>query len=261
MECKICKHKTQHIFTNEIMNKYDVKYYQCPNCFFIQTEEPYWLTEAYSSAIANNDLTILERGYKDTIILNQILKNIASKDYKFLDFGGGYGILCRLMRNLGYDYYWYDKFANNIFANGFEYKDEKINLVTCFEVFEHFSDPMEEIKKILDICDEVIITTDLYDDENKLPPYTWSYYSFISGQHISFYSKKTFEFIAEKFNLNYIKINRCWHMLTKNKSNESKLLFLQDISKEFDRYNREFILNNDKTPILKDIEKIINKTK
>ena len=254
MICKICGHKASGIFNAKIMGKRIIKYYQCPNCYFMQTEEPTWLNEAYSSAIASADLTILERGYKNTIILNQILKALGHNNSTILDYGGGYGILCRLMRNLGFNFLWYDKYATNIFAKGFEYKKEKIDLITCFEVFEHFSEPIEEIENLLKICDELIITTDIYDDENKVPPPSWSYYTFSSGQHISFYSKKTFEYLAEKYNLNYIKINKCWHIFTKDKSANKKLEFLKDISKDFDRFNREFILNSNKTPVLKDIE-------
>ena len=43
---------------------------------------------------------------------------------KFLDYGGGYGILVRLMRDVGYDFYWFDKYSQNIFAKGFECKDK-----------------------------------------------------------------------------------------------------------------------------------------
>jgi hypothetical protein len=28
---------------------------------------------------------------------------------KFLDYAGGYGVFVRLMRDIGFDFYWYDK--------------------------------------------------------------------------------------------------------------------------------------------------------
>ena len=254
MVCKICDKKTNHIFNAKIMGNRIVKYYQCPNCFFMQTEEPFWLNEAYSDAIADADLTILERGYKNTIILNQILKAVGHNNSTILDYGGGYGILTRLMRNLGYNFLWYDKYASNIFAKGFEYTNQKIDLITCFEVFEHFVNPIQEIENLLKISNELIITTNIYDDEGNVPPPSWSYYTFCSGQHISFYSKKTFEYLAQKYNLNYVKINKCWHIFTKNDNYVEKLSFLNDISKDFDKFNREFILNPNKHPVLKDIE-------
>jgi hypothetical protein len=30
---------------------------------------------------------------------------------KFLDYAGGYGVFVRLMRDYGFDFYWYDKYA------------------------------------------------------------------------------------------------------------------------------------------------------
>lgn len=68
MLCNICKNETNYIFSSKIMGKKNIKYFQCPSCYFIQTEKPTWLNEAYSSAIATSDLTIIERGFKNAII-------------------------------------------------------------------------------------------------------------------------------------------------------------------------------------------------
>ena len=64
---------------------------------------------------------------------------------KFLDYGGGYGMLVRLMRNYGFDFYYFDKYCQNLFANGFDLKDSacsRFELLTAFELFEHFSEPV-----------------------------------------------------------------------------------------------------------------------
>ena len=37
-----------------------------------------------------------------------------------VDYGGGYGLLVRLMRNSGFDFYRYDPYCANFFAKGFE---------------------------------------------------------------------------------------------------------------------------------------------
>ena len=56
MQCKVCGKPTAPLFKKLVLRKYDVQYHQCPSCGFIQTEEPYWLEEAYSSAISDLDL-------------------------------------------------------------------------------------------------------------------------------------------------------------------------------------------------------------
>ena len=62
------------------------------------------------------------------------------KNEKFLDYGGGSGLFVRLMREKGFNFYYYYKYSLNIFAKGFEV-DLKNNfsfeVITVFEVFEH----------------------------------------------------------------------------------------------------------------------------
>jgi hypothetical protein len=40
---------------------------------------------------------------------------------RFIDYGGGYGLFVRLMRDAGFDYYWFDKFCDNVLSKGFEH--------------------------------------------------------------------------------------------------------------------------------------------
>ncbi len=151
---------------------------------------------------------------------------------------------------------WYDKNANNIFAKYFEYSEQKVDAITCFEVFEHFEDPMQEIEKLFAISSNIFFTTRIYDKHDKLPNKNWSYYNFDVGQHISFYSEETLKYIAKHFKVELISINNCWHVFTKNKKFKEKLSFLNDISKEFNQYVREVILNCEKKYIIDDINYI-----
>lgn len=56
MKCKICDNKTYNIFSAKILNKNNIKYYYCDYCGFLQTEEPYWLKEAYNNSISITDM-------------------------------------------------------------------------------------------------------------------------------------------------------------------------------------------------------------
>ena len=40
-------------FRGLVLRKHDIAYHRRDECDFIQTEEPYWLDEAYSSAISD----------------------------------------------------------------------------------------------------------------------------------------------------------------------------------------------------------------
>jgi protein-arginine kinase activator protein McsA len=72
MKCKICNYKARNMFSAKILNKNNIKYYYCDHCGFLQTEEPYWLKEAYSNPISIIDAGIMARN----ITLSQITSGI-----------------------------------------------------------------------------------------------------------------------------------------------------------------------------------------
>ncbi len=203
MNCKICKNKVEKLFNAKVLGKYDVQYFRCENCEYVFTEEPYWLEEAYAQAINIFDTGILERNLYFRKLVSILICFFYNRQKNFLDYAGGYGIFTRLMRDVGFDFYWDDPFCENILAKGFEYNpNEKnnIQLLTAFEVFEHLVNPVNELEKMSKISKSIVFSTELIPE--PLPKSDeWWYYAFEHGQHISFYSKKTLETLASKFNL------------------------------------------------------------
>ena len=205
MNCKICHSNAEILFNAKVLGKYDVKYFRCTNCEYIFTEKPYWLEEAYKHAINIFDTGILERNLYFRKLVSILIYFFFERQKKFLDYAGGYGIFTRLMRDAGFDFYWDDPFCENIMAKGFEYNSNEmknIRLLTAFEVFEHLDNPVDELEKMLKISKNIVFSTELIPV--TLPePDEWWYYAFEHGQHISFYSKKTLEELAGKFNLHF----------------------------------------------------------
>ncbi|AKH77602.1 class I SAM-dependent methyltransferase [Leptospira interrogans] len=210
--CRLCGSAAKVEFFTRILNRYDVTYYKCKDCELIQSEFPFWLQEAYEKAISILDTGIFLRNKdnvkKLTILLTDIQKQISKQNIgimrlfqkvvpyqkKILDYGGGHGILVRLLRDVGFNCYWYDKYAKNDFAVGFEFDpDETYDTVLAFELFEHFENPKKDIKDILELAKPriVIFSTLLYG--NKTPKKNWWYYAFEAGQHIAFYNSKTLQ--------------------------------------------------------------------
>ncbi|MHB1685934.1 MAG: class I SAM-dependent methyltransferase [Ignavibacteriaceae bacterium] len=232
MKCKICEKESNLLFTSKVLGKYDVKYFHCGNCGFIFTEYPYWIEESYSSAINLSDTGIMDRNIHYSRLTSVLLFFFFDKRAKFLDYGGGYGIFTRLMRDVGFDFYWEDKFCGNILAKGFKFDSlnpVKVSVVTAFEVFEHLVNPKEEIDKLLSLSDTIIFSTELLPVE-KPKPEDWWYYSFDHGQHVAFYSSKTLNFIADKYQLKVFSFGN-FHVLTKNKINLFLARFLLNLSK------------------------------
>jgi len=228
MKCRICDNKINFIFKHKILNKYDVNYYHCNNCGLIQTEEPYWLDEAYSEAIGSMDTGIISRNIDICKYLSLIIPFLIGRNYNnqaFLDYGGGYGLLTRMMRDIGYEFHWKDKFCNNLFARGFEAKDNiSYEIVTLFEVLEHLKSPLVEINKILDNKNVkyLIFSTNIY--RNAIPnPESWWYYAFEGGQHISFYNINTLNYIARRIGYRLLTNYNNIHVFAKPK--KSNFLF------------------------------------
>jgi hypothetical protein len=200
--CRICGSTSQEVFRAKVLLKYDVAYYYCEKCGFLQTEEPYWLEEAYQSSITASDTGGLLRSLAHAEIVSVLIYFLFDRYARYLDFAGGYGVFTRRMRDIGFDFYWQDRYTQNLFARGFEYTDdiEDIEVLTSFESFEHFEDPIGEVEKMLSVSKTIMFTTELLP--HPLQPYEWHYYGLHHGQHVSFYSLKTLQFIADRYDLN-----------------------------------------------------------
>jgi hypothetical protein len=226
MKCKIYDHESNRIFNSKILDEYDIEYYYCKNCGFLETEKPYWLDKAYKDPINIEDTGILRRNLHLRNMTSIIIYSLYDRDGKFLDYGGGHGIFTRLMRDMGYDFYWIDKYAENIFSRGFEYDSKsQIEAITCFESFEHFQEPEDDINKILKISRDVLFSTQLLPDPVPKPS-DWWYYGQSHGQHISFYSLRTLKYIADTHKLNFYSFGDI-HIFTEKKIGKLKERFLK----------------------------------
>ncbi len=224
--CKICNGTTQVVFTTKILNKYDVTYYQCTDCDFVQTEKPYWLEEAYQNPMNFSDTGIMHRNNKFSRIVTSLIFLFFDRNKKFLDYAGGYGVFTRIMRDIGFDFYWTDPYTKNLLSRGFEQKkQDEFHLITTFECFEHLEDPISEISKMTARSKNIIFSTELAP--KPLPKVEdWWYYGTEHGQHIALYSTKSLEIIANKFGLNYYYIGNL-HLFTEKKIIALGALFLK----------------------------------
>ena len=132
MRCKICETEIKKCFTEKIMLKYEVDYFHCSNCDFVQTEEPYWLNEAYSRPINLSDTGYMTRNLFYSKRLTILLYLLFGKNGRYLDYAAGYGVFVRLMRDIGFDFFWDDKYTQNLFSSGFEW-DQNFNIdaISC----------------------------------------------------------------------------------------------------------------------------------
>jgi hypothetical protein len=197
MECNVCSGDSRPLATARILGKYDIGYFRCADCGFVQTEKPYWLAESYSEAINRTDVGLVRRNIEFSRLLRVMIPLLADPAKAFLDYGGGYGMLVRLMRDLGFDFRWQDAHCQNLFAQDFEAKPgAKYEMLTAFEVIEHLEDPRAGLNDMLALSDMVLLGTYLLPEPCPRPG-DWWYYGLDHGQHISLQSRASLQALAE----------------------------------------------------------------
>ena len=232
MICNICCKASSKIFRRRILGKYNVDYFQCSSCGFIQTEQPTWLEESYRSPMNIEDTGILKRNILAAKRTSAILFFLFDTKGCFLDYGGGYGLFVRIMRDYGFNFYWNDPFTENLFARGFEYDPvhtNKVELITSLECFEHFTDPLQEIEKMLSISSSILFSTETFSSGTPDPD-NWKYYYFSHGQHISLFSLSSLRYIAQKYNMHFYSNGKSFHLLTRRSLNNSVFNILLKLS-------------------------------
>ena len=231
--CRICKSSTEKLFSTIILQKFSVEYFQCPHCEYVQTESPFWLKEAYRRPINDVDTGLMMRSYRHRNVASTLIYILFNQRGKFLDYGAGYGVFVRLMRDIGFNFYWQDKHSENLFAKGLEFdKSEKyrVELLTCFEAFEHFVEPAIELANLLNISKNILLSTELIPDPIPSPA-EWWYYGSEHGQHIGFFRKKTFEYLANKHCLHFYTNGQNIHLLSKKRLFKPAFKWLTKVSK------------------------------
>jgi len=242
MNCKICGSTSVFFDEAKILNEYLIAYYRCGHCGFIQTEEPFWMDKAYANAINDSDIGMVSRNIANASVSKAIISVFFDPEARFVDYGAGYGILVRLMRDYGFDFYRAEKYCTNLFAKHFDFEglvNPPVELLTAFEVFEHFSEPVSELDILLKLSSNILFSTELIP--HPIPrPKEWWYYGLNHGQHISFYTLKALQHLASSRGLNYYSNKSNYHLLTKKSISPFlfNLICRKPISTMFSIFNR-----------------------
>jgi hypothetical protein len=178
-----------------VLGKYEVGYLACETCKSLQTDFPHWIEEAYSQSAVPLDPGAVQRCL-DCFALTLIVSRVLNCR-RMLDYGGGNGLVCRLLRDHGEDAYWFDRYSRAGYASGFSASPSSaFDLVTVFEVLEHFPNPAADLSEIFlgkPRC--VLATSALYCGQNE----DWWYLAPTEGQHLFFYSKEAINRIGVRF--------------------------------------------------------------
>jgi hypothetical protein len=190
------------LFEQTVLGRHRARYYLDETIQYIFVENPSWLDEAYSSAIAITDTGIFARNMQKMEQVSSLLSRGIINFHRGVDIGGGYGLFVRGMRDNGYEFFWQDLYAENLVARGFEAEPGQYEVAVAFEVLEHIENPasfLAEMKNTYEF--ETCFFSATCFKEDTVPAADWWYWAFETGQHISFFSRSALEAIADRIGM------------------------------------------------------------
>jgi len=199
--CKVCDSQTDEMRDE----KKSLSYYRCKSCGFIYLDDAEIIdTQSEKKHYEQHNNSFESLGY---VKMFESFIEVAISPYEkeiktALEFGCGTGaVLAELLRRRGmkvdkYDIYFY---PNRV------YEGKRYDLITSTEVFEHLQKPLE----ILELLSEHLEEGGYITLMTKFPPSSdkefldWWYRRDVT--HISFFTPKSFEIMAQKIGLKMVK--------------------------------------------------------
>lgn len=201
MLCKLCTSATnlwQH-------SSFEQHYAYCPQCELIAQEESYNVSlEREKQQYDQHHNTLENEGYVAMFetFLDFFWHDFTCKDISCLDFGSGpTPVLSTLMHKRGANVDYYDKF----YQPKRVFEGKSYDLITSTEVFEHLNHPLETLMLLAHHLKPqgYIALMTLFHDNSMENFWKWWYRR--DPTHITFYTPKTLDFLAQACGLKLIR--------------------------------------------------------
>ena len=197
MNCIVCNNESTESFQTE-----DTKiYWKCRFCLAKFLDPSFYIElNIEKERYLEHDNRVDDEAYRSFLSrLSSPLKEKLSIGAKGLDFGCGHGpALAVMLQSEGFEVDLYDPF---FFPNKKVFS-KKYHFISCTETVEHFHNPFQEFNTLdnllmsggwLGIMTSFLTSDDAFE----------SWYYRRDPTHVTFYSEKTFEVIAEQRNWDY----------------------------------------------------------
>lgn len=166
----------------------------CSDCDFLFLKDPEWL-EAFYKTEFYGDTGYVKRNIDNAAFLELLLlirdfSDGSLQSFQACDFGTGLGMMPRVMRDLGYNFWGEDEYSKMPLIQPFTNPTSQSQLATAFEVVEHIPSFTDFLRPKINSAELVVFST-LLRGVGQVPQDDWWYYAFPNGQHISFHSTKS----------------------------------------------------------------------
>ena len=219
--CRYCGSETDYFCRAPILN-YVGTYYKCPSCESVQVANPFWLEEAHSEAISQFDTGLVSRCSSASRLIALILFLEGKSCSSGIDWGGGTGLLTRMLRDLGFNARNFDIYAASVHSVGFNVDITSAEEPDCFaiatECLEHLVNPVEDLRNIVTSKDYFFFTTETIPRKTPDPNLRdWWYYMPESGQHVTFASSAGLSALCRRFDFDFYFKCGSIHIFSKKK--------------------------------------------
>jgi SAM-dependent methyltransferase len=194
-----------------------IYYRRCAGCGFLFTDAfDDWSDDQFKAHIYNSDYLAVDPEYneKRPRVAAEIVFKVWAEhraQTRVLDFGGGNDVLCSVLRAKGFPVAeTYDPMVPKYARR----PDGKFDLVTCFETFEHLSDPNAAIAQMLECVTEtglVFYSTLVQPADFGKFGLNWWYVGPRNG-HISIFTREALSIAWGRHGYKHISLNDDLHL-------------------------------------------------
>lgn len=195
-----------------------VYYYWCGDCRFCHA--PWmagWSHAQFSERIYNSDYALVDPDYLDArprANAQSLLATFgkAGKTIRHLDYGGGAGLMSRLLGEAGWHSSSYDPFVQKAVDPA---SLGRFDLITVYEVFEHVPDPVALVATLASLLSSdgiVLFSTVLNDSQIVAGQRLQWWYAAPRNGHISLYSGKSLAVLGATQDFGFASFSDGFHM-------------------------------------------------